>query len=153
VKDGGLFHLRFRTAVSQAPPLTHPGLASDLIAAAKRYHVLGHWWCKLFLVMPDHIHAMLAFPRAPGMSATVGGWKRGVARFQGVQWQKNYFDHRVRNERESRETWEYICRNPVVKGLCAGEDDWRWRWSPSLEEHESRFAGGAPWGMRYKDAP
>jgi putative transposase len=129
VKEGSLFHLRFRATASQVPPLTHPGLASDLIAAAERYHVLGHWWCELFLVMPDHIHALLAFPKAPGMSATVGNWKRGTARFQKVRWQENYFDHRIRHDRESLETWVYIRRNPVAKGLCVVEDDWPWWWS------------------------
>jgi hypothetical protein len=129
VKEGSLFHLRFRATATQAPPLTHPRLAPDLIVAAKRYHILGHWWCKLFLVMPDHIHAMLAFPQAPGMSAIVANWKRGTARFQQVRWQENYFDHRIRHARESFETWEYIRQNPVAKGLCVAKDDWLWWWS------------------------
>jgi putative transposase len=129
VKDGAMFHVRVRAEASSCPPLTEPSLADELLKAARRYHDLRHWWCELFLLMPDHAHAMLVFPREPGMSETLRNWKRGTTRFQHVSWQDGYFDHRLRNEQESRETWAYIRRNPVVKGVCAAEDDWPWWWS------------------------
>jgi putative transposase len=129
VKDGSLFHIRIRTAPEQASPLTESNLARELLVAAQRYHELGHWWCKLFLIMPDHVHAMLAFPPEPGMSTIIRDWKRGTARFQGVQWQTNYFDHRIRNNSEANEKWSYIRRNPVVKGLCLAEEDCQHWWS------------------------
>ena len=124
VKGGAVFHVRVRAALPQAWPLTEPYQVQALIDAAKRYHELGHWWCELFLVMPDHVHAMLAFRRDTDMSVVLGNWKRGVARFQHVSWQSNYFDHRIRNPKESQTTWRYIRRNPVVRNLCATEDDW-----------------------------
>jgi putative transposase len=108
------------------PSLTAPALALELLTAARRYHRLGRWWCELFLLMPDHLHALIVFPRESGMSLTLRDWKRGTALFQDVHWQENYFDHRIRNEEEAREKWDYIRRNPVVKGLCAREDDWPW---------------------------
>jgi len=129
VKGGVLFHVRVRAASSQVPLLTEPCLVQALLDAAKRYHDLGHWWCELFLVMPDHVHAMVAFRRDADMSVVLGNWKRGVARFQNVLWQSNYFDHRVRNAKEAQTTWCYIRRNPVVKNLCASEDDWPYWWS------------------------
>jgi putative transposase len=128
VKDGALFHVRIR-ATKQSPELTGPGVGEELLAAARLYHEQGKWWCELALVMPDHLHALLVFPREPGMSETIRNWKRATARFQKVEWQEGYFDHRLRNEKESQETWTYIGRNPVVKNLCTGEDDWPWRWS------------------------
>jgi REP element-mobilizing transposase RayT len=100
-----------------------------LLDAAKRHHTQGHWWCELVLLMPDHLHALLAFPAEPGMSEAVRNWKRGTSRLQGVRWQDGYFDHRLRNAEQSRETWDYIRLNPVVKKLCAAEDDWPWWWS------------------------
>ena len=129
VKAGALFHIRIRTAPEQRLPLTSPCLVQALLDAARRYHELGHWWCDLFLVMPDHVHAMLAFRRDVDMSVVLSNWKRGVARFQHVLWQSNYFDHRIRNAKESQTTWRYIRRNPVVKDLCATEDDWPYWWS------------------------
>lgn len=48
-----------------------------------------------------------------------------------VDWQKNYFDHRLRHEREADEAWAYIRLNPVAKKLCVEADDWPFWWSPS----------------------
>jgi putative transposase len=124
VKDGALFHVRLRVAPEQRVELTAKELAPSLLKAAADYHSAGHWWCELFLLMPDHAHAFLAFPREPGMSAVLRNWKRGAARLQGVHWQENYFDHRIRNKAEAQEKWLCIRHNPVVKGLCATENDW-----------------------------
>jgi REP element-mobilizing transposase RayT len=129
VKAGVLFHIRIRAAPEQTSVLTGSNLVHELLIAARRYHELGHWWCKLFLIMPDHVHAMLAFPPESGISMTLRDWKRGTARFQSVQWQTNYFDHRIRNNTEANETWSYIRRNPVEKGLCLTEEDWPYWWS------------------------
>jgi putative transposase len=133
VKSGALFHIRVRTTAEQYTALTNSHLVRELLAAARCYHSLHHWWCQLFLVMPDHVHAMLVFPRESGMSATVCNWKRGTARLHRVRWQENYFDHRIRNGKERDETWNYIRRNPVVKGLCAMEEDWPHWWCAQSE--------------------
>jgi putative transposase len=129
VKDGALFHIRIRVAPTQQTSLVEPALASALLKAAAEYHASGRWWCELFLLMPDHLHALLAFPRESGMSVVVRNWKRGAARIQGVHWQDNFFDHRIRSKPEAQEKWLYIRRNPAVKGLCAREEDWPYRWA------------------------
>ena len=128
MRDGALFHIRVG-ARGKATDLTSAQTASALIAAARRYHELSHWWCELVLLMPDHLHAMLAFPSTTRMTVTVRNWKRGTKRFQNVPWQEGFFDHRLRNDTESNECWHYIRRNPVVKCLCADEAAWRWWWS------------------------
>jgi REP element-mobilizing transposase RayT len=132
VEDGAVFHIRIRVGAQQSTPLITPILANDLLQAAKRYHKMDRWWCDLILLMPDHLHALLVFPRAPGMSTCLRNWKRGTARFQQVDWQYNFFDHRMRDKKECNETWHYIRRNPVVKGLCVDEEQWAWWWSGSL---------------------
>ena len=58
------------------------------------------------------------------MSRTIGDWKRFHQRQKGVLWQDNFFDHRIRGQSELDEKSAYIRRNPVVKELCAKEDDW-----------------------------
>jgi REP element-mobilizing transposase RayT len=132
VEGGALFHIRIRTTRAQSVLLTEPGLSADLIGAAQRYHGLGHWWCELLLLMPDHLHALIRFPRDPGMTAVMSNWKRGTARFQNVQWQDGFFDHRIRSLKEAQEKWHYIKLNPVVKKLCAKQDDWPHSWSGIL---------------------
>jgi REP element-mobilizing transposase RayT len=127
-----MFHIRIRTDACQIFPLTTPARATDLLNSVRLYHATGRWWCELFLLMPDHLHALLAFPREPGMAATIREWKRGAARLQGVKWQENFFDHRIRSDKFSAETWHYIRRNPVAKGLCPDEDSWTYWWSGTL---------------------
>ena len=112
VKDGALYHIRIRCSPHYPRSLADPDLAPKVLEAAQRYHTMGRWWCEMMLLMPDHLHALLAFPGAPGMAMTVRDWKRGVARFQGVQWQDNFFDHRIRHEKEGNEKWLYIRQNP-----------------------------------------
>jgi REP element-mobilizing transposase RayT len=124
-------------APEQGVSLTDEELGPELLAAVRRYHEIGRWWCRLVVLMPDHLHALVSFPGQGGMAATVRDWKRGTARFQGVRWQSNFFDHRLRAEREADEAWVYFGENPVVKGLVSRAEDWRWRWSP----HEN--TGGA----------
>jgi putative transposase len=133
VKSGARYHIRIRVAPEHSVPLTTPALASDILDAARRYHELERWWCDLFLLMPDHLHAIASFPSSARMSKTVQGWKRGTARFQQIRWQEGYFDHRIRDDDDGRKTWRYIRRNPVAKGLRANEDDWPHWWSPSTK--------------------
>jgi putative transposase len=128
VRRGALFHVRIRAAAAQSPALTDPTLAAELLAAAERYHNLGRWWCELFLLMPDHLHALLVFPCEPGLAAVIRDWKRGAARFQNARWQENFFDHRIRHTQEKETTWAYIHRNPVAKGLCREDEHWPYWW-------------------------
>ena len=54
-----------------------------VLTAVKFNHERSLWYCQLCLLMPDHLHAIIAFPREPGMETTVKNWKRFVA---GNQW-------------------------------------------------------------------
>jgi putative transposase len=130
--DGALFHIRIRAEPTQHPPLSSRPLAPQLLTAARRYHELSHWWCELFLLMPDHVHAIVAFPPDTPMTATLRNWKRGTTRFQHVEWQEGFFDHRLRATRDASEKWNYIRHNPVAKSLCAHDEEWPWWWSAVL---------------------
>ena len=106
--------------------MTDPDIASRLIDSVLHYDKISKWHAQLFMIMPDHVHALLAFPADSGMAATIGGWKRFHHSQNGIQWQDNFFDHRIRNQDEFDEKAAYIRRNTVVKGLCGAEDDWTW---------------------------
>jgi len=81
--------------------------------------------------MPDHLHAIIAFPSVPGLKTTVTNWKKFVARKHGVAWQRDFFDHRLRNDQELQEKTSYILMNPVRKGLCERAEDWAWVYRPN----------------------
>ena len=81
--------------------------------------------------MPDHLHAIIAFPRDPGIKTALVNWKKFVARKLGVQWQRDFFDHRLRGQHELDEKTCYILMNPVRKGLCERPEDWAWVLRPN----------------------
>ena len=131
VREDAIFHIRVRCAPG-CPPLTAPPLATLLLESVKLYHERERWWVHLFLLIPDHWHALLSFgPRHP-MSKTLADWKGWHARRNGVVWQENFFDHRLRNHLAELDAKDaYIRGNPVVKGWCARTEDWTWQWSAS----------------------
>lgn len=129
VEAGSFFHVRIRVALTFNGTLTDPPVAQALLRSASSYHACHRWYCRLFLLMPDHLHALLAFERSSRMSEEIRTFKRATARFQHVTWQDGYFDHRIRTLEELEKTETYIRRNPVAKGLCVGIEDWPWVWA------------------------
>ena len=128
MEDGAVFHIRVRCA-RESPRLTGPSLAAVLLKSARFYHERQRWWVHLFLLMPDHWHALLSFESGASMSRVIGDWKKYHSRNNDVVWQPGYFDHRVRNHLdEFNAKHAYIRCNPVAKGLCAKPDDWPWQW-------------------------
>ena len=81
--------------------------------------------------MPDHLHAIMAFPREPGMKTLLTHWKKYVATQFRVKWQRDFFDHRLRNHHQIHEKIAYILMNPVRKGLCERMEDWIWVYRPN----------------------
>jgi REP element-mobilizing transposase RayT len=126
VENGATFHIRIRVEGPAAPCLTAASTGRPLLQAASWYHRQNIWNCRLFLLMPDHLHALLVFPRDRPMDQIIGAWKGYQTKHLGVSWQENFFDHRIRDQRELKEKEAYIRENPVRKGLCARAEDWPW---------------------------
>ena len=112
------------------PQLVEPPVARMLLQAVAHYHRFGRWFVRLFLVMPDHVHGLIAFPSQERMTAVVRDWKKYTSRVGGISWQRDFFDHRLRSD----ESWEikatYIRENPVRKGLVTNAGQWPWVYAP-----------------------
>ena len=92
------------------------------------------------VVMPDHVH-MVFTPLADDEGGTYGlaeimqGIKGACARSinkalerKGTVWQESYFDRILRSYEDAKSKVEYICKNPVRKGLVDNEGDYPWTW-------------------------
>ena len=79
-----------------------------------------------FCIMPDHVHFILLISSGDSTLSHIVGWFksmttneyiRGVrkglyAPFQHRFWQRNYYEHIIRNEQDLSETRAYIAANP-----------------------------------------
>jgi hypothetical protein len=74
--------------------------------------------------MPDHIHFLLSFPRDKPIQTVVSKWKEWTAKTLHIEWQRDFFEHRLRKEESYREKADYIMLNPVRASLVERVEDW-----------------------------
>jgi putative transposase len=109
--------------------LTSSPLAQNLIDSARLYEAKQRCHIILFLLMPDHLHALVSFASDQSMSRIVGDWKHFHTRKHGILWQDGFFDHRLRDDERGEQLsakMNYIRQNPVAAGLSASAPDWPW---------------------------
>jgi len=126
VENGSIFHIRIRCHHYYKYSLTDQSIGDPLFKSVKSYQRNKIWHCRLIVLMSDHLHALLSFNPTRSMSIVIGEWKKYHRRVNGIKWQDNYFDHRIRNYKELELKSTYIRHNPVVKGLCAKPELWPW---------------------------
>jgi putative transposase len=131
VPAGGWFFITINCTPRGRNQLCRVDTGHGVLAAMRHNHDQFVWQCRLCLLMPDHLHAILAFPREPGLATVVRNWKKFVAFKHGVAWQPDFFDHRLRDHHELEEKASYILLNPVRKGLCERAEDWVWVYRPN----------------------
>jgi len=131
VAEGSWFFITIKCLPQGTNQLCKADSGGGVLAAMSHNHDKLVWHCRLCLLMPDHLHAIIAFPREPGMQTVISNWKKFVAFKLGVRWQRDFFDHRLRDDQELQEKTSYILMNPVRKGLCERAEDWVWIYRPS----------------------
>ena len=95
VEDGALFFITVNCAVRNREQLTLQTIAEPLLNAARFYHERGNWHIAQMMIMPDHWHAIMGFPRGKAMRDLFQDWKRYTARTLGIQWQDGFTGARV----------------------------------------------------------
>jgi REP element-mobilizing transposase RayT len=105
--------------------LALPDISQFLFETIRHRQEESLWWPHLLLLMPDHLHALLSFPPSGrSMRTVVSKWKEWTAKAIGIGWQRDFFEHRLRQDESRREKAEYILQNPVRKGLVPCREDW-----------------------------
>ncbi len=105
--------------------------------------------CVGFVVMPEHVHALVWFPKPGDLSRFMHGWKRKSSflirewyrreapsyfadfgegdRF----WYPKYYAFQIDQDAQIEEKLTYMHENPVRAGLVSRPTDWKWssaRW-------------------------
>ena len=105
--------------------------------------------CLGFVLMPDHVHAIVWFPKTGQLSRFMHEWKRRSSlnirawyREEEPQyfrdfgegdrfWQPKYYSFEIYRRRKLEEKLTYMHLNPVRKGFVERAIDWKWssaRW-------------------------
>jgi REP element-mobilizing transposase RayT len=113
--------------------LARPEIAG-LVGSAIRFHAGQRFDLHAWVVMPNHVHAVL-HPRADWtLSRILKSWKgftarqanRMLKRTGTTFWQVESYDHLVRDDDDFARCCHYTAMNPVNAGLCREPEDWQW---------------------------
>jgi REP element-mobilizing transposase RayT len=93
--------------------------------AEARYRLFA--WC----VMPNHVHVVIRIFPNYKLADVVHSWKSFTAKQankildrRGEFWQREYYDHLIRDESEFTRSVQYVAENPRKAGL----QSWLWVW-------------------------
>ena len=88
-----------------------------------------------FTIMPNHIHLLLTIKSKHSLSYLMQNHKRFTARNankilnkEGQFWNREYYDHYVRGNREFYSIAWYIINNPVKANLVTHWEQWQYTW-------------------------
>ncbi|MDD8017730.1 MAG: transposase [Bacteroidota bacterium] len=115
--------------------LSNESTASILIAEWKSAPERHGWHIGQYVIMPDHVHFFCsAGNESKSLSNFMKHWKELTSKrikkecgTEGNIWQREFFDHVIRNEESYAQKKEYIFNNPVRAGLVTNADEWLWK--------------------------
>jgi len=107
---------------------------ADLVAGAIRFFDGQRYQCKAWVVMPNHVHLVLW----PMLNYTLSHILQSLKSYTGREankllnrpgrdfWQRESFDHWIRDDEEHARCCSYVEHNPVKARLCARPQEWKW---------------------------
>ena len=105
--------------------LARPAVAHRIFETARYRNAQRIWYARLVMLMTDHVHLLLSFPETEKrIQAIVSKRKEWIAKTLKIEWQRDFFEHRLRKEESLREKADYILANPVRAGLVERTEDW-----------------------------
>ena len=107
--------------------LRDPGLAL-IVSDTLKFFDGDRYDLASFIVMPNHVHALVQFRNSVSMAKQTESWLRFSARQINEQlgragpfWQSEPFDHLIRSNEQFLYLLDYIRSNPIKAGLKNGE--------------------------------
>jgi REP-associated tyrosine transposase len=119
--------------------LRQEAISSLVVESLYRGEELGHYQLGPFVVMANHVHVLLLPSTPPSrlLKSLKGVTARNANRVLGRTgesfWQRESYDHWVRDEHEWTRIATYIENNPVKAGLVSNPENYRW--SSAHETH------------------
>ncbi len=128
--------------------LKDPRIAAIVEDSIRQGAELGHYVLHAYVVMLNHVHILLN-PLTP-MASITAGLKGASARHANKAlertgksfWQRESYDHWVRNDKQFEKIKSYIERNPVRAGLAASPEAWLWSSANASPRKEAAIGNG-----------
>ena len=107
---------------------------ADLVASAVKFFEGTRYELPAWVVMPNHLHAVLRPLPGWTLSEILKSWKGYTGREAnkllqrtGQQfWQTESYDHLIRDDDDMHRCCHYTTMNPVNARLCARPEEWKW---------------------------
>lgn len=107
---------------------------ADLVAQAVQFHNGTRFELHAWTVMPNHVHAVVWPLSGWTLSQILKSWKGYTSREAnkilnrtGMPfWQKESFDHLIRDDDDRHRCSHYVNMNPVNAKLCQRPEEWKW---------------------------
>jgi REP element-mobilizing transposase RayT len=127
-----------------------PTVADAVAREAESLTADGAWILRCLTVMPDHMYLFFTLGGRLKLSQAVARLKsktQVLVRAQGVDWQDNFYDHKVRPEDSVEQIIRYIFLNPFRAGLITQDETWPhffcrnedWEWFQGLTDSGQVF--------------
>lgn len=134
-----LMDRKLDAASSGAKFLIREEIAAIVVQALREGEELGYYALAAWVIMSNHVHVLL-LPRVPVsrlMKSLKGYTARHANRLLGRTgtpfWQKESYDHWVRNDEEWNRIAAYIENNPVKAGLVSSPEKYKWSSATDLD--------------------
>jgi putative transposase len=130
---------RFGEIVDDAMRLNSVGrmIESEWLSLPQRFEYVG---LDSFVVMPNHIHGIIDLEKGITLSRVIQAFKsistneyihgvhqQGWKKFDGTFWQRSFYDHVIRNDKDLFRVQEYILNNPLSWSLDEENPDCKGR--------------------------
>ena len=114
---------RYRVQLTVVP------VTDEIRAWLDRHEAAGTWHVLACVVMPDHVHVLATVAAGTDIRCVVTPWKRYLARTYRIRWQRDWFEHRLRQDEHIDAKREYLRQNPVRARLVKRAEDWPYFWT------------------------
>ena len=112
--------------------LSQPDVAG-LMANALNHFADQRYELYAWVVMPNHVHAVVWPMPGHTISDILHSWKSFTSKSankhlhrKGDFWQRESFDHWIRDDVERARLVAYVENNPIKAGFCKRPEDWKW---------------------------
>jgi putative transposase len=129
----GNLHFITWSCYQRKPLLSDPARRDLLLTVLERMRLRYRLTVIGYVVMPEHAHILISEPLIGNPSTIIQAVKLSISRrlaisgeFSGRLWQSRFYDFNLWSQQKEVEKLKYMHRNPVVRGLVASPEDWRW---------------------------